>query len=138
MAASHTPPTRDLACNSGMCPDWESNQWHFSSQAGAQSTERHWPGQKYFYLSHQIIHRWYILSLSGQPGLSQVLHKLIFILPISPPSYFGQPWISLKFKEASSKKKNSFVKFIDFNGFIKQMGLENEGNYLCTYLSFRG
>ena len=23
---SHTPPTRDLACNPGMCPDWELNQ----------------------------------------------------------------------------------------------------------------
>ena len=25
-AASPTPPTRDLACNPGMCPAWESNQ----------------------------------------------------------------------------------------------------------------
>ena len=24
--ASHMPPTGDLACNPGMCPDWESNQ----------------------------------------------------------------------------------------------------------------
>ena len=23
--ASRTPPTGDLACNPGMCPDWESN-----------------------------------------------------------------------------------------------------------------
>ena len=24
-------PTRDLACNPGTCPDWESNQWPFAS-----------------------------------------------------------------------------------------------------------
>ena len=32
----HMPPTGDLACNPGMCPDWESNQWPFGSQAGTQ------------------------------------------------------------------------------------------------------
>ena len=26
VVASHTSPTRDLACNPGMCPDWELNQ----------------------------------------------------------------------------------------------------------------
>ena len=26
MVASHTPPTGDLTCNPGMCPDWEWNQ----------------------------------------------------------------------------------------------------------------
>ena len=25
VVASHMPPTGDLACNPGMCPDWESN-----------------------------------------------------------------------------------------------------------------
>ena len=39
--APHTPPAGDLACNPGMCPDWESNQQTFSSQASAQSTEPH-------------------------------------------------------------------------------------------------
>ena len=29
-----------------MCPDWESNQRPFGSQAGAQSTKQHQPGQK--------------------------------------------------------------------------------------------
>ena len=24
--ASHVPPTGDLACDPGMCPDWESNR----------------------------------------------------------------------------------------------------------------
>ena len=44
--ASRTPPTGDLAGNLGMCPNWESNGWPFSSQAGTQSTEPHQPGQK--------------------------------------------------------------------------------------------
>ena len=39
-----TPPTEDLAHNPGMCPDWESNQRSFDSQAGTQSTEPHQPG----------------------------------------------------------------------------------------------
>ena len=34
MVASHVPPTGDLACNPGMCPNWELN-W----QAITQSTE---------------------------------------------------------------------------------------------------
>ena len=38
------PPTGDLARNPGMCPDWQSNQWPFGSQAGTQSTEPHQPG----------------------------------------------------------------------------------------------
>ena len=54
VVASHTSPTGDLAHNPGMCPDWESNQWPFGSQAGAQSTEPHQPGlekifEKIFY-----------------------------------------------------------------------------------------
>ena len=39
VVASHTPHTGDLACNPGMCPDWESNWRPFGLQAGAQSTE---------------------------------------------------------------------------------------------------
>ena len=38
------PPTGDLACNQGMCPDWESNQRPFVSEFGTQSTEPHQPG----------------------------------------------------------------------------------------------
>ena len=44
MAASCTPPTRALAGNPGMCPDWELNWQPFGSQAGAQTTESHQPG----------------------------------------------------------------------------------------------
>ena len=41
---SHAPPTGHLARNPGMCPDWESNQQPFGSQASTQSTEPHQPG----------------------------------------------------------------------------------------------
>ena len=44
LVASHTPPTGDLACNLGICPDWGSNRQPFHSQTGAQSTEPHQPG----------------------------------------------------------------------------------------------
>ena len=41
----------DLARNPGMCPDWESNQLPFASQAGTQSTEPHQPKlEHHFYL----------------------------------------------------------------------------------------
>ena len=40
---SHAPYW-DLACNPGMYPDWESNQWPFGSQTSAQSTELHQSG----------------------------------------------------------------------------------------------
>ena len=38
------PHTGEVACNLGMCPDWESNQRRFGSQTRAQSTELHQPG----------------------------------------------------------------------------------------------
>ena len=44
VVASHVPPTGDLACNPGMCPDRESNHPPFGLQAHAQSTEPHHPG----------------------------------------------------------------------------------------------
>ena len=39
--ASHTPPTGDLASNTGMCSDRESNLEPSSLQTSAQSTEPH-------------------------------------------------------------------------------------------------
>ena len=48
VVASCAPPTGDLAYNPGMCPDWESKRWPLASQAGAQSTEPHQPGQTVF------------------------------------------------------------------------------------------
>ena len=44
VVASCAPPTEDLACNPGMCPDWESNWQSLGSQACTQSTEPHQPG----------------------------------------------------------------------------------------------
>ena len=44
VVASHVPPSGDLTHNPGTCPDWESNQRPFGSQAGTQSTEPHQPG----------------------------------------------------------------------------------------------
>ena len=41
MVASLTPPTGDLACNPGMCPDWESIQLPFDLQTHAQPIELH-------------------------------------------------------------------------------------------------
>ena len=49
MVASHMPPTGDLACNPGICPNWELNLWPFDSQAHTQSTEPHQPGLPIFY-----------------------------------------------------------------------------------------
>ena len=44
VVASHTPLTRDLALSLGLCPDRESDQQPFGSQASTQSTEPHQPG----------------------------------------------------------------------------------------------
>ena len=44
VAASHTPPTGDLAHNPGMRPDWESNQRPFGSWGSTLPTEPHQPG----------------------------------------------------------------------------------------------
>ena len=50
IVASHTPCIGDLACNPGMCPDWELNQPPFGLQAGIQSTELHQPGLFFTFL----------------------------------------------------------------------------------------
>ena len=41
---TRVPPIGDLACNPGMCPDWELNQRPFGSQANTLPTEPHQPG----------------------------------------------------------------------------------------------
>ena len=51
VVASHAlRPTRNLACDPGMCLDWELNQQPFGSQAGTQSTEPHQPGLEPLFL----------------------------------------------------------------------------------------
>ena len=49
LVASSVPPTRDLACNPGMYPDWELNQQPFGSQAHTQSTELCQPGLCFYF-----------------------------------------------------------------------------------------
>ena len=44
VVASRVPPSGDLACNPGVCPDQESNQQPPGSQAHTQSTEPQQPG----------------------------------------------------------------------------------------------
>ena len=53
VAASCAPP-RVPACNTGMCPDWESNRQPFDSQAGAQLTESHQPGLVFFIIGQSL------------------------------------------------------------------------------------
>ena len=48
LVASRKLPTSDLACNPGMCPEWELNWQPLGPQASAQSTEPHQPGQNSF------------------------------------------------------------------------------------------
>ena len=50
VVASHAPPTGDVACNPGMCPDWELNQQSFGSKAQAQSIEPQQPGSPVTFL----------------------------------------------------------------------------------------
>ena len=47
VVASQVPPVGDLASNPGMCPDWESNQQRFGSQAHIKFTELHQAGPIY-------------------------------------------------------------------------------------------
>ena len=55
VVASCMPPTRDLVCNPGMCPDWESNRRLFGSQASTQSNELHQPGLFFDFLMTAIL-----------------------------------------------------------------------------------
>ena len=47
--AACAPPTGDLACNPGLCPDWELNRRPFALWSGTQSTEPHQPGLNYIF-----------------------------------------------------------------------------------------
>ena len=50
------PPTWDLACNPGICSDWESNLGPFGLQDGTQSTEPHQPGSYNALLKKLLYH----------------------------------------------------------------------------------
>ena len=61
--ASHTPPTRDLAHNPGICPDQESNLPPSGSQASAQSTEPHQPELELLTLLSKLVYRFNIIPI---------------------------------------------------------------------------
>ena len=76
MVACRMPPTGDLAHNPGMCPDWDSNQWPFGSQAHTQSTKLHQPGgNSIFYI--------FLSFFYSIPGLAASL--LNFSAALHPP-----------------------------------------------------
>ena len=69
VVASHMTLTGDLACNPGMCPDWESNQWPFGLQASTQSTEPHQPGLFFVcFIGHMNDLCWYVYTLGNGVG----------------------------------------------------------------------
>ena len=79
MVASHTPPAGDLACNPGMCPDWESNQQSFGLQAGTQSTELYQPGCQYYVtnsFSAQMMQRQLLFFETEKPDRYAALMEL--------------------------------------------------------------
>ena len=80
VVASHAPPTGDLACNPGICPDWELNQQPFGSQAGAQSTEPHQPRQQIFFPFHKY------------PGLSSAS---VLLSQEALPTWYAHQFYSL-------------------------------------------
>ena len=61
--ASRVHPTGDLACNLGMCPNWELNWQPFGSQAGAQSSEPHQPGLAIYFVFVSLTLYFLLLSL---------------------------------------------------------------------------
>ena len=50
VVASGTPPTGDLVCNPGLCPDWELNQRLFGLQTDTQPLSHTSQGYLYFYI----------------------------------------------------------------------------------------
>ena len=63
----HEPRTGDPACNPGMCPDWESNQWPFGLQAGTQPTEPHQPGPSFSFFSVWVVSCFWLISILSVP-----------------------------------------------------------------------
>ena len=89
VVASHTPHTGDLACNPGMCHDWELKCWPFGSQAGVQSTEPHKPGQTFGFLIMMCLGVGLLMNplLKTVWQLLKIKHR-VFILPTNfTPTY---------------------------------------------------
>ena len=77
VVASWAPPTGDLACNSGMCPDWELNWLPFGSQAGTQSTELYQPRHNYHFLRGHIMLTWRTINNSTNSINHQVFRHFL-------------------------------------------------------------
>ena len=75
-----TPLTGDLACNPGMCPDWELNWQPFSPQASTQSTESH--QQRVVSLSFKYTSCTKHIQCKNHCLLTGVFDTLIFIVII--------------------------------------------------------
>ena len=82
VVASHIPSTGDLACNPGLCPEWEWNQQPFGSQAGGPSTELDQPGLFFFFF---LVYLLYFFPLSFTP--------LIALSPLQSPHCCPCPWV---------------------------------------------
>ena len=105
---SQTPPTGDPACNRGMCPDQESNRWPFGSQACAQSTEPHQPGQDVPLWHKDYIELKTILFLQAQEKLYlsvkefkwralpviRIIARYKFLWPIYRAGQTSNYWVS--------------------------------------------
>ena len=77
VVASHTLPPGDLACNPGMCPDWELNQQPFGLQDSTQSTEPHQSGQNAFLISSEKV-LIYFKGILGEWGILIYVYTQIF------------------------------------------------------------
>ena len=71
VVASCTPLTRDLDCNPGISPEWESSQRPFSLQVGAQSTEPH-PAGRFVYFFFTFFH-YHLTHYTALPSAITIL-----------------------------------------------------------------
>ena len=75
-----------------MCPDWESSKRPFGSQAGAQSTDPHQPGQSLVFLDAQtekLSHRHKMRTLGT--GFYKVRMTGLLIVLSPTPCAYGEP-----------------------------------------------
>ena len=86
-------PTGDLACNPGMCPDWEWYRRPFASQAGTQSTELHQPGLIFIFL---ILYK----NAFFQGCTLEFTKDFIYAISLSTQQPGSSPILQVKKKEA--------------------------------------